>query len=181
MLQHHELEDAEEKKLKGKETDAEYAQNIAFDKNDMTKTKRLKAKIDALAKDSAVQHRMLNADVAAMLALEKRDEQNKLSLQKRQAMVRLHAKAVAHAAPKGVKAARAAAVHAEGAVANATAKAKAAATVSGDAKQTVPSACLQLSVVKGVVSVPARCMHYELVKQVLGEAKERGGVQFRVV
>ena len=181
MLQHHELEDAEEKKLKGKETDAEYAQNIAFDKNDMTKTKRLKAKIDALAKDSAVQHRALNADVAAMLALEKKDEQNKLSLQQRQAMVRLHAKAVAHAAPKGVKAARAAAVHAEGAVANATAKAKAAATVSGDAKHTVPSACLQLSVVKGVVSVPARCMHYELVKQVLGEAKERGGVQFRVV
>ena len=44
----------------------------------------------------------------------------------------------------------------------------------------VPPVCLALRVVKGVVSVPEHCMKYALVRQVLGEAKTRGGVRYAV-
>ena len=44
----------------------------------------------------------------------------------------------------------------------------------------MPPSCLDLRVVKGVVSVPSHCMKYALVRQVLGEAKERGGVRYAV-
>jgi hypothetical protein len=44
----------------------------------------------------------------------------------------------------------------------------------------VPPACLALNVVKGVVRVPKHCMQYAMVQQVLGEAKQRGGVRFAV-
>jgi hypothetical protein len=45
----------------------------------------------------------------------------------------------------------------------------------------VPPACLALRVVKGVVSVPEHCIKYAMVRQVIGEAKQRGGVKFSIV
>jgi hypothetical protein len=203
MLQHHQLEKALEMHKKGRETDADFARNIAWDKKDMVTTKAMQAKVDQLSKQAAAEQKTLNADTVAMLSLEEANTKKRVAAQQRSvgrqvapAKAAKKQRALAHLASKAAVAAQTSAVSYLAApkaaamppAAAAMKSAKTAALSSAASRQgagvahgqAVPQACIALSVVKGAVQVPKHCLQFAMVKQVLGEAKRRGGVKFIV-
>ena len=197
-LQHHQLEKALEMHMKGKETDADYSRNIAWDKKDMATTKTMEAKVGQLSKQAAAEQKQLNADIASMLSLEQANTKKRMAAQqhahaaaapaatKQRALAHLASKAAAAPHPSAPKAAALpSAAAAMKQAATAALSSAAPRTGAGGAhpqaqQQVVPPACLDLSVVKGAVHVPKHCLQYKMVKQVIGEAKRRGGVKFVV-
>lgn len=203
-LQHHLLEKALEKHKKGRETDADYDKNIAWDKKDMVTTKAMQAKVDQLSKQAAAEQKTLNADTGAMLSLEEANTKKRVAAQQRSVGRQVAAsnasaekkRALAHLASKAAVAAQTSAVPHPAApmaavmppAAAAMKSVKTAALSSAASRpgagvahgQAVPVACMALRVVKGAVQVPKHCLQYAIVKQVLGEAERRGGVKFVV-
>ncbi len=199
-LQHHQLEKALEMHKEGRETDADYARNIAWDKKDMVTTKAMQAKVDQLSKQAAVEQKTLNADTVAMMSLEEANTKKRVAAQQRSVGRQVAAakavkkqRALAHLASKAAVVAQTVAVShlaapamppAAGAMKSATTAALSSAAPRQSAGvahgQAVPPACIALSVVKGAVQVPKRCLQYAMVKQVVGEAERRGGVKFMV-
>jgi hypothetical protein len=196
-LQHHQLEKALEMHKKGRETDADFGRNIAWDKKDMVTTKAMQAKVDQLSKQAAAEQKTLNADTVAMLSLEEANTKKRVAgRQVAAAKAAKKQRALAHLASKAAVAAQTSAVShlaapkaaamppAAAAMKSATTAALSSAASRQGAGvahgQAVPPACIALSVVKGAVQVPKHCLQFAMVKQVLGEAERRGGVKFIV-